>query len=70
MSDPQEVSLQLMGVWGCFEFRTCELYEYAMHVVEDHLAIFLPRMDMKCIFNQVKRMKKTSPGVDGWTQGN
>ena len=75
VSDPIEVSLLLMGVWGSIEFWTAEQRDYAMHVLEDHLAIFLPRVDMQCIiieeilFSQVKKMKKTSPGVDGWTQG-
>ena len=74
LTDPVLVSEQLLGTWGALEFWTHEAYEHAMYILEDHLAAFLPRLEMRCVItaevlhDKVKRMKKTAPGVDGWTQ--
>ena len=74
LSDPNEVNMELLCACGQLESWTNGGYEYAMHMLEDHFSLFLPRMEMQCVMNgdilcdYVKVLRKTAPGVDGWTQ--
>ena len=74
-ADPNTIHEELAKYWtGIESWPSSEAKLHALHVLEDHYALFLPQIGCKVevwpkdlIFHS-KRMRKSAPGPDAWTK--
>ena len=72
---PQDIYWEFKSFWDQFEsWPSDESIRRAWHMLDDKYAAFLPRHDFsasvtpKDMWNQLRTMKNTSPGLDAWTR--